>query len=270
MPRRIFMEMIRRKLGEKKLVCVGLDSDSAESPKGVEHFNCEIVDATHDLVCAYKPNIAFYEGLGIFGMAVLKATVDYIRFVAKDVPVIGDMKRGDIGSTNLQYVKAAFEYLGFDAITVHHYPGKKAMQPFLDMKDKGIFVVCRTSDEGSDEFQTPNVVVGDRCLPTYQYVAHRVAANWNQNGNCGLVVGATHPEELAQVRAIVGDDMPILIPAVGAQGGNLEASVRAGRKNIIISASRSIIFASLGPDFAQAARLATMKLHKEVQLLCGL
>ena len=270
---RIFKEMIRSKWNAGKQVCVGLDSDSEKIPeilrgqgaRGVSHFNCKIVDATHDLVCAYKPNVAFYESLGIFGTIALKATVSYINLVAPDVPVIGDMKRGDTGNSNLGYVKAAFEYFGFDAITVNPYPGREdGLQPFLDCKNKGIFILCRTSNKGAKNFQALNVIVGDRRIPLYQYVAHLVATDWNQNENCGLVVGATYPEELAQVRAIVGDDMPILLPGIGAQGGDLEASIKAGKKNLIINASRSIIFASSVPDFAQAARRETLKLHEAI------
>ncbi|MBI2626538.1 MAG: orotidine-5'-phosphate decarboxylase [Candidatus Nealsonbacteria bacterium] len=264
--------MIQAKFNERKSVCVGLDADSDKIPEaikkgedlGMARFNFAIVNATSDLVCAYKPNIAFYESLGAFGIVSLKATVGYIKTVAPDVLIIGDMKRADIGNTNLGYIKAAFEYFGFDAITVHPYLGREALQPFLDQKDKGIFVLCRTSNKGAKEFQDLKVVVGDRYIPLYQYVAHRVAADWNQNNNCGLVVGATYPEELAQVRAVVGDDMPILVPAIGAQGGDLEKTIKAGKKNMIINASRSIIFASSGSDFAEAARRETLKLHEAI------
>lgn len=269
---RIFKEMIQANWKDKKSVCVGLDSDSDKIPaiiragedKGITRFNCEIVDATRDLVCAYKPNVAFYESLGVFGTMALKATVGYIQAVAPNVPIIGDMKRGDTGKTNSKYAKSAFEYFGFDAITVNPYHGGKSLQSFLDFKNKGIFILCRTSDEGSDEFQDRDVVVGDRQVPFYQYVAHRVATAWNKNGNCGLVVGATYPEELALVRATVGGDMPILIPGIGEQGGDLEKTVKSGKRNMIINASRSVIFTSSGPDFAQAARKETVKLQKEI------
>jgi len=272
MAQRVFREMIQAKWAERKSVCVGLDTDRAKMPeivrvgggRDLSRFNSEIIDATKDLVCAYKINVAFYEAMGTLGTIALHATVNFARFAAPDVPIIGDMKRGDIDNTNLGYVKAAFEYFGFDAVTVHNYLGREAMRPFLDMKGKGIFVLCRTSNKGGGEFQNLSVVLGDRQMPLYQYVAHRVATAWNENGNCGLVVGATCPEELAQVRAIVGDDMPILLPGIGAQGGDLEASLKAGRKNLIVNASRSIIFASSGPDFAQAARRETLKLHEAI------
>lgn len=269
MPERNFHEMVGVRWTEGKSVCVGLDSDPDKIPQPMGHFNFAIVDATSDLVCAYKLNTAFYESLGSFGVMALKATVSYIQAVAPDVPVIGDMKRGDIGNSNVGYAKSAFEYFGFDAITINPYPGMKALQTFLDYKDKGIFVLCRTSNEGSDEFQDLNVVVGDRLIPLYQYIAHRVASDWNKNGNCCLVVGATHPDELIKVRAIIGYKMPILVPGVGRQGGDLRKIIEAGEKNMIITASRSIIFASAGSDFAQAARKEVVKLQKEIDRYMG-
>ncbi len=184
-----------------------------------------------------------------------------IHTVAPDVPVILDAKDMDIGNTNTGYVRMAFEYCQADAITINPYLGMEAAQPFLDQKDKGIIVLCRTSNKGSGEFQDL-LIKSD--MPLYQYVASRVAKYWNKNGNCALVVGATYPNELAQVRRIVGD-MPILIPGIGVQGGDVEATVKAGRdsrgQGMIINASRSIIFASNGPDFAEAARRETLKLH---------
>ncbi|MBI2450606.1 MAG: orotidine-5'-phosphate decarboxylase [Candidatus Nealsonbacteria bacterium] len=268
--------MIQRKWNEGKSICVGLDSDPDKIPAiirsgqdyGVGLFNFAIIDATYDLVCAYKPNLAFYESLGEFGPIALKATINRIRFMDPELPVIGDMKAGDIGNTNWKYVRKAFEYFGFDAITINPYPGREALQPFLDQKNKGIFVLCRTSNEGSDEFQGRNVIVLDRHVPLYRYVAHRVANFWNQNGNCGLVVGATCPEELSEVRMIAGDNMPILIPGIGEQGGDLKAVLKAGRNSdgqgMIINSSRKIIFASSGPDFAEAARKEVIKLLKAV------
>lgn len=275
MAERIFGEMVRLKWGKGKYVCVGLDSEPDKIPqvirrgadKGLLEFNAAIVDATSDLVCAYKPNVAFYESLGVFGMIALMGTVAYIKSVAPDVPIIGDMKRGDTDNTNLAYAKAAFDYFGFDAITVHNYFGKEAMRPFLERKDKGIFVLCKTSNKGTDEFQDLNVVILDRQIPLYLYVAYRVANFWNNNGNCGLVVGAAYPDKLAQVRAIVGDEMPILVPGIGNQGGDLKKTIKAGKKSLIISASRSIIFKSAGSDFAQAAREETIKLQKAIDCI---
>src|SRR5436305_7982956 len=256
-------------------VCVGLDSDYEQLPVAVKQsgsveealfvFNREIIDATYDLVCAYKPNAAFYEAQGEAGLRVLMRTVYYIRETYPAVPVILDAKRADIGSTNAGYVSAAFDMLGVDAITVHPYLGKEALAPFLARREKGIIVLAKTSNPGSAEFQ--NLPVGESQEPLYQVVARHVATTWNSNGNCALVVGATYPAELKKVRTIVGD-MPILIPGIGAQGGEVAATVIAGKDSracgMIISSSRSIIFASQGPDFAQAARRATELLRAEI------
>jgi len=293
---RNFMELLKARWGEGKSACVGLDSDLAKIPETVkndsinltlESFNHAIVSATCDLVCAYKPNIAFYEAWGEEGISVLKTTVVFIKNVAPEVPIIGDMKRGDIGNTNLGYIKEAFEYFGFDAITVPPYMGKESLQPFLDMKDKGIIVLCRTSNPGAGEFQglytlpfdpgaKPDGVTDEEWLEKlreesailYQRVARNVVTNWNQNGNCGLVVGATAPEELEKVRHIVGDDMPLLIPGIGAQGGETEATVKAGKNSkgqgMIINSSRGIIFASKEKDFAEVARKETVKLQEMI------
>lgn len=256
-------------------VCVGLDSDYDQLPEVIKagrsvedalfHFNHEIIDATHDLVCAYKPNAAFYEAQGEEGLRALLKTVRYIRETYSHVPVILDAKRADIGSTNTGYVQSAFDYLGVDAITVHPYLGQEALAPFLARKEKGIIVLVRTSNPGAGEFQ--DLPVGPQQEPLYQVVARHVAQQWNSNGNCAVVVGATYPGELQHVRAIVGD-MPILIPGIGTQGGEVAATVKAGQdsrgQGMIISASRSIIFASKGSDFASAARTATEQLRAEI------
>src|SRR6266516_6240004 len=256
-------------------VCVGLDSDYEQLPVAVKQsgsveealfvFNREIIDATYDLVCAYKPNAAFYEAQGEAGLRALMRTVYYIRETYPTIPVILDAKRADIGSTNAGYVSAAFDMLGVDAITIHPYLGKEALAPFLARKEKGIIVLAKTSNPGSGEFQ--DMLVGEAQEPLYQVVARHVAQSWNENGNCGVVVGATYPAELQKVRAIVGD-LPILIPGIGVQGGEIAATVTAGKDSrgwgMIISASRSIIFASKGNDFALAARKATEELRAEI------
>src|SRR3989338_440422 len=233
MSQRDFRELLQARWDEGKFVCVGLDSELGKIPKSVRMnddvrttiygFNASIVSQTKDLVCAYKINIAFYEAHGVEGIEALRGTIVDIHSKAPYVPVILDAKRADIGNTNAGYVQMAFDYLGVDAITVHPYLGQEALQPFLDRADKGIFVLCRTSNPGAGEFQDLKIhtdrVIGE--VPLYQYVASRVANWWNKNNNCGLVVGATYPDELRQVRRIVGD-MPILIPGIGAQGGDLE------------------------------------------------
>ena len=256
-------------------VCVGLDSDYEELPDVIKagrpvedalfHFNREIIDATHDLVCAYKPNAAFYEAQGEAGLRALMNTVNYIREAYPHIPVILDAKRADIGSTNLGYVQSAFDVIGVDAITVHPYLGREALAPFLARKEKGIIVVVKTSNPGSGEFQ--DLPVGPEQETLYLVVARHVAQEWNSNGNCTIVVGATYPEELRRARALIGD-MPILIPGIGTQGGEVAATVQAGKDSrgwgMIISASRSIIFASKRGDFAEAARAATEQLRAEI------
>lgn len=271
-----FISLLERRWQEGYAVCVGLDSDYEQLPATVKNagsiekaiftFNREIIDATHDLVCAYKPNAAFYEAQGDAGYRALIRTVHYSKYAYPHLPVILDAKRADIGSTNVGYVTAAFDAIGADAVTVHPYLGKEALSPFLARKEKGILVLVKTSNPGSGELQ--DLPVGEEHEPLYQVVARHVAQSWNVHGNCALVVGATYPAELARVRAIVGD-MPILIPGIGTQGGEVAATVSAGKNSrgqgMIIGASRSIIFASRGSDFAQAARAATAQLNEEIR-----
>jgi orotidine-5'-phosphate decarboxylase len=266
----------------QSFVCVGLDPDLTKIPevargpsayRTILTFNRAIVDATRDQVCAFKPNAAFYEEHGSHGIDALRETVEYINAVAPEIPVILDAKRADIDNTNVGYIKMAFEYLKVDAITVSPYLGREALAPFLEQKDKGIIVLCKTSNKGSGEFQDLPIVVPEEegrrrvPLPLYQYVALRVAREWNLNGNCGLVVGATFPDELRQVRELVGN-MPLLLPGIGAQGAVVESTVRAGRdlrgKGIIVNLSRAVLYASSGPDFAEAARRETMRVRDEI------
>lgn len=243
----IFLEKIAVKWGECKFVCIGLDQADFE-------LNKSVIDRTFDLVCAYKPNSAFYEGAGVSGLESLKKTIDYIHQKDPAMPVILDAKRGDIGNTNEEYAKAVFDELGADALTVHPYLGKEALQPFLNRKDKGIIVLVKTSNPGAGEFQ--DLMVDGK--PLYQVVAEHVKA-WGEN--VGVVVGATYPEELKIVRDIVGD-MPILIPGVGAQGGDVTRAVKAGldssNQGIIINSSRGIIL-------ADNPREATLSLDKQIK-----
>jgi len=245
----------------ESLLCIGLDPDPELMPEGISvlEFNEAIVEATYDLVCAYKPNLAFYEAMGVEGLRALAATVGCIP---DTVPVIGDAKRGDIGNTAKAYARALFEGYGFDAVTVSPYLGGDSIEPFLEYEDKGIFVLCRTSNPGSSDLQELNV--GQQ--PLYEVVA-RKALEWNKNGNIGLVVGATYPDDIKRVRNIC-PDMPILIPGVGKQGGDLAAAARNGvdanKEKAIINSSRGIIFASKGKDFAEAARVEAMKMRDEI------
>ena len=252
----------------QSLLCVGLDPDPAKlplawrgQPDRIFDFCARIVDATADLVCAYKPQIAHYAAVG--AEEALLETIRYIRERAPGVPVILDSKRGDIGSTAEKYAKEAFERYGADAVTVNPYLGRDSAEPFLQYADKGIVVLCRTSNAGAREFQ--DLVVDGRKL--YQIVAESVAREWNSRGNCLLVVGATYPEELADIRARTGE-MTFLVPGVGAQGGDVEKAVRSGRTaagaGLVINSSRGIIYAGAGEDFAVAARRATLELRDAI------
>jgi orotidine-5'-phosphate decarboxylase len=285
------MDMLQTKWDEGKFVCVGLDPDYSKIPdllkakvSGSNHkshkaevitnFCQSIVDATHDYVLAYKPNSAFFERYGWEGMLALENVIAYIKHKYPDVPVILDAKRGDIGNTNDGYVEAAFEIMNADAITVHGYMGQESLKPFLDRADKGVIVLCRTSNPGAGEFQnflSEFVSHGVReSEPLYQSVAHRVSNFWNDNANCAVVVGATAPEELAEVRRIVGD-MPILLPGIGAQGGDLEKTVLAGINSkgdgIIVNLSRSVLYASAEDNFADAAVAEVIKINDAIREL---
>lgn len=254
---------------------VGLDTDPGRIPKSVApqaapaerviEFNRAIVDATAEVACAYKPNAAFYEALGEDGFYALIETIGTIRERIPSAAVILDAKRADIGSTNVGYVTAAFDQLGADAITVHPYLGGEALAPFLERDDKLVFVLARTSNPGAGELQ--DLVVDG--VPLYRQVARAVARDWNAAGNCGLVVGATYPEEMRAIREDVPAAMPILIPGVGAQGGDVAATVaanvEAGSDAFLIAASRSIVYASPGEDFAEAARRAALELDAEIR-----
>jgi orotidine-5'-phosphate decarboxylase len=193
-------------------------------------------------VIAYKPNIAFYEARGDRGLAALRMTMEYLHLHHPDILTICDAKRADIGSTSQAYACAIFDWLGFDAVTLNPYLGSDSLEPFLTRQDKGCIILCRTSNPGAGEIQ--DLQVDGR--PLWQVVAERVRDRWNTNGNCMLVVGATYPDELRQVRQIVGD-MPLLVPGIGTQGGEIESTIHAGldstHKGLIINASRSIIFA---------------------------
>ncbi len=246
----------------RSLLCVGLDPWRPSMPiADIAAFNRAIIEATSDLVCAYKPQWAFYESEGIAGLRALEATIEA---VPNGVPVILDAKRGDLGNTSVAYAKAAFEIWGADAVTVNPYLGRDSLQPFLDYADKGVFVLTRTSNPGGADFQELAVRSADgEERPLYEEVA-RQAVSWNERGNVGLVAGATAPEELARVRAAAGA-MPILIPGIGAQGGDLESAARNGAdangRRAIITASRSVLYASSGPDFAEAARAEAARLR---------
>ena len=249
----------------RSLVCVGLDTSPELIPSGMSvfDFNKAIIDATADLVCAYKPNFAFYEAQGEKGLESLYRTV---RYVPKTIPVIGDAKRSDIGNTSEAYAKALFEQIGLDAATINPYLGFDAVEPFLKNKDKFAFILCRNSNKSAADFQSLLCQYEGKLRPLYEVVALK-ASLWNTNKNVGLVVGATYPEELKTIRQ-AHPDMVILIPGVGAQGGDLKLAVDYGvdsqKRGIIVNSARQIIYASRGSDFALAARRAAQNLRDEI------
>ncbi|HEX7041776.1 MAG TPA: orotidine-5'-phosphate decarboxylase [Patescibacteria group bacterium] len=252
------------------LLCVGLDPVMEKLPKYLLkksypffEFNKKIIDSTADLVCCFKPNSAFYEALGQKGIGELKKTCDYIRKNYPDIPIILDAKRGDIGSTNEGYVTFIFDYLGVDGVTLHPYLGREALQPFLQRKDKGCIILCKTSNPGSGEFQ--NLLLNKE--PLYKIVAKTVVNKWNANNNCFMVIGATYPKELAEIRKLAGD-MTFLVPGIGAQGGDIGKTVKSGlnskKLGMIINSSREIIYADNSKNFAKKAREKAEKLKNEI------
>jgi orotidine-5'-phosphate decarboxylase len=266
------MSFIRRieaaQQANNSLLCVGLDPEPskfpahlAQSPDAVFEFNRAIIDATADLVCCFKPQIAHFAALGEEN--ALLRLIQHIHANHPAIPVILDAKRGDIGSTAEKYAQEAFERYKADAVTLNPYLGKDSIDPFLNYADKGVILLCRTSNPGARDLQDLDC----SGKPLYQRVAETIATQWNANKNCLLVVGATWPEQLAEVRTIVGD-MPFLVPGIGAQGGDVEQIIKHGRgKNsdaLIISSSRAILYASNTSNFAEAARAAAIKQRDEI------
>ena len=253
-------------LGERwqcrdSLLCVGLDPDTAripahlrEQPDAILRFCREIVDATADLVCCFKPQIAYFAAARAEDQ--LEDLIRHIHDKHPGIPVVLDSKRGDIGSTAAQYAREAFERYRADAVTVNPYMGRDSVEPYLEYSDKGVILLCRTSNPGGSDLQFLDVGGGEKL---YERVARLAANEWNASGNLGLVVGATFPEEIARVRNLTGD-MPLLVPGIGAQGGDIAATVAAGRSRdstgLMINSSRAILYAGDGEDFAAAARFA--------------
>ena len=248
------------------LLCVGLDPDPAKFPAHLKNrpdaifeFCANIVDATADLVCSFKPQIAYFAAQRAEDQ--LEALIAHIHTKHPGIPVILDAKRGDIGSTAEQYAVEIFERYRADAITINPYMGRDSVDPYLAYPDKGVILLCRTSNPGGSDLQFLDVGTAEQPEKLYERVARLVASEWNSTGQCALVVGATFPGEIARVREIVGD-MPLLVPGIGAQGGDIEATVRAGYTNkgqaagcgLMINSSRAILYAGKGEDFASAAR----------------
>jgi len=264
-----FKEKLKKAwLKNNSLICVGLDTELEKAPPHILedvypifNFNKEIIDATADLVCAYKPQIAYYSAVG--GEKELLMTIEYIHENYPDIPVILDAKRGDIGATAKMYAREAFERYLADAVTVNPYMGGDTLEPFLSYEDRGVIILCRTSNPGGADVQ----MLSDSGKAVYEIVAEKACGEWNKHDNVLLVVGATYPEELGVVRRLVGD-MPLLVPGIGAQGGDVEKTVANGLDSegmgMIINSSRGIIYAGGGRDFAEAARVSAQKLRDEV------
>ena len=240
------------------LLCVGLDPDwqrlpehIKQKPEPIFEFCKSIIDATHDLVCAYKPQIAYFAALEAEDQ--LQKTLNFLSETYPHIPIILDSKRGDIGSTARMYAQEAYQRYGADAVTVNPYMGRDSAQPFLDYQDKGVVFLCRTSNQGAQDIQDLEVD-GE---PIYVKVAQMISKEWNSNGNACLVVGATWPEQMQHLRKLCGD-MPFLVPGVGAQGGDVKAIVEAGQttngSGLIINSSRAILYAGTGTGFEMAAR----------------
>lgn len=262
-----FVEMLQDAQARNgSMLCVGLDPEPARFPAGmrgdasrIHEFCARIVDATADLAIAYKPQIAYFAAHRAEGQ--LERLVAHIRKVAPHVPVILDAKRGDIGSTAEQYAIEAFERYGADAVTLSPFMGFDSVQPYLKYAGKGAFLLCRTSNPGGDDLQNQRLASVDGTPLLYEHIARLAQGPWNTNGQLGLVVGATYPAEIERVRAIA-PTLPLLVPGVGAQGGDAAATVRAGWRQdapIVVSSSRAILYASAGEDFADAARREATK-----------
>lgn len=315
METRNFSSLLKSQWDKGKMLCVGLDTNLEKIPDCVKSrhqniyerittFNYHIVDATAKYACAFKPNRAFYDRYPSEGNAALANLINYIQAEYPDIPIILDQKRDDIGNTNLEYVeefagKAGddWAFLPADAVTVHPTFGQEGLQPFLSCANKGVIILCKTSNPGSGEFQDLMVLVettevvrwlgrlvkadvcqefgwqmrtdGKLLMPLYQYIALRVKNVWNENSNCALVVGATYAEQLKHVRSLVGDGFPLLVPGIGKQGGDLKAVLENGldsnNRGLIINASSSVIYASSGDDFAEAAGAEAKRLHEDIQ-----
>ena len=261
-----FLDMLRAATAQNRsMLCVGLDPEPSRfpgamrgDPRRIYDFCAAIVDATADLVCAFKPQIAYFAAHRAEDQ--LERLMQHMRTHAPQVPVILDAKRGDIGSTAEQYAKEAFERYGADAVTLSPFMGFDSVQPYLEYPGKGAFLLCRTSNPGGDDLQNQTLASVDGQPRLYEHVARLAQGPWNRNGQLGLVVGATYPAEIERVRALA-PTLPLLIPGVGAQGGDATATVRAGLTQsgpIIVNSSRAVLYASGGADFAQAARTAAL------------
>ncbi|AOH35263.1 orotidine-5'-phosphate decarboxylase [Luteimonas sp. JM171] len=268
-----FIDTLRKRWqAADTLVCVGLDPEPAKfparfagDPDAVFNFCRDIADTTAEYACAFKPQIAHFAALG--AEDALARLIAHLHAAHPGIPVILDAKRGDIGSTARHYAREAFDRYRADAVTANPYLGRDSVQPFLDRADRGVVILCRTSNPGAADLQDLPVRTGAGERPLYQHIAQTIARDWNSHGNCALVVGATWPGQLREVRAIVGD-MPLLVPGVGAQGGDAGAVVRNARTadgtGLMVSSSRAILYASNGDDYAGAAANAARELRDTI------
>lgn len=274
MHERNFMSLLQARFDEGKLICAGIDPDIDRLPPSVVRdrladtligFCCPIIEAVHPYVCAFKLNAAFFDEHGLEGQYALEQILRFKRACAPDVAEIFDGKRTDIAKTNKKYAKAAFEVSQVDAVTVNPYFGGLSLQPFFEWSRKGVFVLCRTSNEGAGEFQDM-VFEGE---PQYIHVARHFATTWNGNGNCGLVVGATYLDELRRIREVVGDRIPILAPGVGAQGGKVSPTVLAGVNSkghgLLVNAGSDMLHASSGADYVSVSLSVTLAMDAEAR-----
>jgi orotidine-5'-phosphate decarboxylase len=262
----------------QSMLCVGLDPEPGQLPaawrgdaRRLFDFCATMVDATHDLVCAFKPQIAYFAAHRAEDQ--LERLIAHIRRVAPQVPVILDAKRGDIGSTAAQYALEAFERYGADAVTLSPFMGFDSIAPYMKYHGKGAFLLCRTSNPGGDDFQNQRLASVEGQPLLYEHIARLAQGPWNLNGQLGLVVGATYPAEIERVR-VLAPSLPLLIPGVGAQGGDAAATVKAGLRitlgrvtgPIIVNSSRAVLYASSGEDFADAARAVALQTRNQLQL----
>ena len=269
-----FVQTLESHWREKRFLCIGLDPHPDHFPLSLNlsrastaifEFNRQIIGETVDLVCAYKPNLAFYESHGPGGLEALMKTIRLIKHLSPLTLVILDCKKGDIESTNRASARFAFTLLGADAVTVNPYLGYQSLTPFLEQKDKGVFVLAKTSNPASSEFQ--NLSLSKNHTPLFLHIAKTVSRSWNRLGNCGLVVGATYPQDLGRVRQIA-PLLPLLVPGIGSQQGDLEQTVANARdknnQGFIINSARQIIHASKEADFAKKARIKAQRLNRQI------
>jgi len=271
-----FMQMLEKaQTKNQSMLCVGLDPEPSKFPKSFQNssdsifeFCARIVDATHDLVLAFKPQIAYFAAHKAEDQ--LERLVQHIKTVAPQIPIIMDAKRGDIGATSAQYAVEAFERYQADAVTLSPFMGFDSIEPYLKYENKGIFLLCRTSNKGGDDFQNLRLADKPGNPKLYEYIAELAQHKWNTNGQLGLVVGATYPQEIARVRAIA-PSLPLLIPGVGAQGGDARATVQAGKTalgHVLINSSRAILYASSGSEFDASARAAAIQTRDLLNAAC--